>query len=349
MTALRLRGVGKRFGQVIALHGIDLDAAAGTRTAVVGPSGSGKTTLLRLIAGFEAPDAGAIELDGAVVADAHAAVPPHRRNIGLMMQDGALFPHLSVLENIQFGMDRAARRSEAALHLLDLVELDRKMAERQPHELSGGQQQRVALARALARRPRLMLLDEPFSALDSGLREQLRQAAADILAAAGVTTVLVTHDQAEAMSFADQIVVLRAGALRQAGPPREVYRAPVDPETAEFLGDAIILGATIAGGVARCRLGMVAVDGPREGPATIMLRPEQVALSRLPTDAVNGAAVLARLVSAEIVGPNATVTLAIAASCAGDGQLRLRTPALHLPPVGSEVAMTIFGRAHVFP
>ena len=155
------------------------------------------------------------------------------------------------------------------------------MASRQPHELSGGQQQRVALARALVRRPGLMLLDEPFSALDTGLREQLRQATADILAAAGVTTLLVTHDQAEAMSFADQIVVLRGGVLRQAGAPRDVYRAPVDRETAEFLGDAIILDATIA--TASPAASWVRSRSTRKanGPATIMLRPEQVALNRL--------------------------------------------------------------------
>ena len=348
MTALRLRSLGKRFGSVAALTGIDLDAATGTRTAVVGPSGSGKTTLLRLIAGFEAPDAGLVELDGVLVADTRATVPPHRRNIGLVMQDGALFPHLSVLDNIRFGMGRGEPDARA-LGLLDLVGLDQRTASRQPHELSGGQQQRVALARALVRRPGLMLLDEPFSALDTGLREQLRQATAEILAAAGVTTLLVTHDQAEAMSFADQIVVLRGGVLRQAGAPRDVYRAPVDRETAEFLGDAIILDATIANGVARCLLGSVPVNEERNGPATIMLRPEQVALNRVSSGAADGNVASARLIAAEFVGPSATVTLSITASNPGGRQLKLRTSAMDLPPAGSTVVMTIVGRAHVFP
>ena len=179
MTELRLAGVSKRYGEVAALTGIDLAAPSGSRTAVVGPSGLGQDARsFASIAGFEAPDAGEIRLDGALLADPRAAVPPHRRNIGLVMQDGALFPHLSVLDNIRFGDGARSDPDARALELLDLVELDRAMAARQPHELSGGQQQRVALARALVRRPRLMLLDEPFSALDTGLREQLRTATA---------------------------------------------------------------------------------------------------------------------------------------------------------------------------
>jgi iron(III) transport system ATP-binding protein len=353
MSELSLRGVGKRFGSVTALTGIDLDAPAGTRTAVVGPSGSGKSTLLRLIAGFEAPDAGAIRIGGSLVADPAGAVPPHRRNVGLVMQDGALFPHLSVLDNIRFGMARGEPAARA-LELMDLVELDRAMASRQPHELSGGQQQRVALARALVRRPRLMLLDEPFSALDAGLREQMRKATAAILAAAGVTTVLVTHDRDEAMSFADQIVVLRGGRLRQAGPPRAVYLAPADPETAAFLGEAIILDAVVADGVARCALGTVPVDGRRDGPATIMLRPEQIALSRAEPALVNGAAVLGRVLAADFVGPSATVTLGIlrpagAPDALPDATLALRTASLELPAAGATVRLTIRGPAHAFP
>jgi iron(III) transport system ATP-binding protein len=342
MTELRLTGVSKCFGRVAALTGLDLAAPSGSRTAVIGPSGSGKSTLLRLVAGFEAPDAGEIRLDGALLADPRAAVPPHRRNIGLVMQDGALFPHLSVLDNIRFAMGRADPDARA-MELLDLVELDRAVAARQPHELSGGQQQRVALARALVRRPRLMLLDEPFSALDTGLREQLRTATAGILARARVTTILVTHDQAEAMSFADQVVVLRGGVLRQAGSPREVYLSPVDPETAEFLGDAVILDAAIEGGRARCRLGLVPVASARDGPATIMLRPEQIALGR--SEAVNGVDILARLLKAEIVGPAAIVTLGIA----GDSPLKIRTSVVDLPPPGSAVSVKVIGSAHVFP
>ncbi|HMR31990.1 MAG TPA: ABC transporter ATP-binding protein [Geminicoccaceae bacterium] len=352
MSLLELRGLTKRYGDVTALRGIDLTIAAGTRTAIVGPSGSGKTTLLRLVAGFEAPDAGEIMVDGMLVADAVGGVPPHRRNIGLVMQDGVLFPHLTVLGNIVFGIDAAPDRRERALALLDVVELGRAMASRRPHELSGGQQQRVALARALARRPKLMLLDEPFSALDSGLREQMRNAVAEILAAAGVTTILVTHDQTEAMSFAETIVVLRDGMLRQAGPPRQVYSAPVDPDVAAFLGQAIVLDANIEGGIARCSLGRVRVDSSLEGPARIMLRPEQIVLRPAEDRATGGSSTL-RLAAVHHAGPLASVTLVPehgcrAAACEGRPALVFNTVAMGLPPAGSAIILDIVGAAHVF-
>ena len=353
MSLLELRGLTKRFGDVTALRDIELTVAAGTRTAIVGPSGSGKTTLLRLVVGFEVPDAGEIKVDGALMADAAGAVPPHRRNIGLVMQDGALFPHLTVLENIAFGIDAAPDRRDRALALLDVVELGRAMASRRPHELSGGQQQRVALARALARQPKLMLLDEPFSALDSGLREQMRKAVAEILAAAGVTTILVTHDQAEAMSFADEIVVLRDGVLRQAGPPQQVYLAPADPEIAAFLGQAIVLDATIEGGIAWCSLGRVGVDSSREGPARIMLRPEQIGLRPLGDRAGREPSPTVRLAAVRHAGPVASVTLVLdqgrCAAASGHGPvLVFNTSGIGLPPAGGPIAVDIVGKAHVF-
>jgi iron(III) transport system ATP-binding protein len=315
MTGVRLRGVSKRYGNVEALAGIDLTVPSGTRTAIVGPSGSGKTTLLRLIAGFEVPDAGEILFDGVLVADRHASVPPHRRNFGLVMQDGALFPHLTVLQNIRFGMGRD-RGDEAALELLDQVELDRAVAARQPHELSGGQQQRVALARALARRPGLMLLDEPFSALDAGLREQMREAAAALLERVRATTILVTHDQEEAMSFGGQLVVLRAGRLIQAGSPQDLYRAPADLETAEFLGPAIVLPAVIRGGLAHCSLGALPLTGTSlQGPATVVLRPDQIVLG--PPETSPPEARLGRVLTVVHAGPVARITLALGEAEAG--------------------------------
>ncbi len=214
MSFLSIDKADKRYGAMVALDGVSLEVASGSRTAIVGPSGSGKTTLLRLIAGFEGPDAGRIALDGAVLADGPAIVPAHRRGIGFVTQDGALFPHLTIADNIGFGLERgAADRDDRIRALMRTVDLDPRLLERRPHQLSGGQQQRVALARALARRPRLMLLDEPFSALDTGLREATRKAVAALLQEAGVTTILVTHDQAEALSFADQVAVLREGRL----------------------------------------------------------------------------------------------------------------------------------------
>ncbi|MDQ4503006.1 ABC transporter ATP-binding protein [Sinomonas sp. ASV322] len=286
---LEIEDVTKTFGRGggtnPVLKGINLHVARGGTTAIVGPSGSGKTTLLRLIAGFEAPDSGRIVLDGQAVAG-DAWVPAHRRSIGYVAQDGGLFPHLSVGQNIAFGLDKAAfggrfrgRKAVATRveELLEMVALDGSYARRRPHELSGGQQQRIALARAMAREPEVMLLDEPFSALDAGLRVATRRAIARVLAKAGVTTILVTHDQAEALSFADQVAVMRGGKLAQIGNPFVVYTRPADRATAEFLGDAVILDAWLEGSLAMCSLGPVPVRHPTtQGHVQIMLRPEQI-------------------------------------------------------------------------
>jgi len=349
MNVLSIRGLDKRFGATQALAGINLDVGKGSRTAIIGPSGSGKTTLLRLVAGFDAPDAGEIHLDGQLIADAAGGVPAHRRNVGLVMQEGALFPHLSVLDNIRFGIRDRSDGEARALTLMDLVELSRTMADRQPHQLSGGQQQRVALARALARQPRLMLLDEPFSALDTGLRGQLREATAQILANAGVATLLVTHDQEEAMSFADQLVVLREGRLIQAGPPQELYGAPADPITAEFLGPAIILEAEIQSGVARCPLGDVPVIEARampSGTGRILIRPEQI---RIASPVAEDTAAAWQVVAVEHAGPYAQVTVKQLSSNAPSSNLVFKTPSVDLSPVGSTVALTVSGPAYRFP
>jgi iron(III) transport system ATP-binding protein len=354
MNALSIAGLGKSYGPVKALDAIDLDIPSGSRTAVVGPSGSGKTTLLRLIAGFERPDAGAIAMDGVRIADPARGVPPHRLNIGLVMQEGALFPHLSVRENIGFGMPRQEDRIARIDELIRQVDLDPSLAGRQPHQLSGGQQQRVALARALARRPRLMLLDEPFSALDSGLRDQLRQTAGKILSEAEITTILVTHDRDEAMTFADQLVILREGRLVQKGPPRDLYLAPVDPLTAEFLGQAIILDATVADGQAQSSLGtlLLAHECP-PGPAKVMLRPEQLRLEAHRPDAPNGTG-RGRVVALEEIGPTARVTLAIDPPAPALSGL---PPAMEIsfaldnrdpPPLGAAVSIGVAGKAHRF-
>ena len=345
MSLLRVQHLGKRYGAVVALDDVSLAVAAGTRTAVVGPSGSGKTTLLRLIAGFDAPDSGTIELDDQVLANADAGVPPHRRNIGLMMQEGALFPHLSVLDNIRFGIRHEADAEARAYRLMDMVELERSMASRQPHQLSGGQQQRVAFARSLARRPRVMLLDEPFTALDMGLREQLRQMTAQLLSEERIATVLVTHDREEAMVFADQLVVLRHGRLVQEGAPRQLYLAPADAETAAFLGPTIVLDAEIRDGIARCVLGLVPVACPAraEGIATrIMLRPEQLTLS---TPTTTGDAPW-RLSKVEFKGASARLAMERADPPAS---LSFEAPAANLPAEGSMVSISVSGTAHVLP
>mgnify|MGYP000013376895 FL=1 len=341
---LRLSAIGRRYGDVVAVAGVDLAVTAGTRAAIVGPSGSGKSTLLRIIAGFDAPDAGTVTLDGAILAGPGGFVPAHRRNIGIVTQDGALFPHLSVAENIAFGLPRRdPDRGARVRDLMAMVELDGDLAARAPDALSGGQQQRVALARALARRPRLMLLDEPFSALDTGLRASTRRAVAAVLAAAGVTTILVTHDQAEALSFADQVAVLRRGRLAQAGPPREIYLRPRDREVARFLGDAILMPARIVDGRADCALGRVPVHPPgRAGVAggvrEVMLRPEQIAL----TDPA-GAGITGRVVDVEFQGAACLLDIEVGAI-----RVALRASALDAPAPGSAVGLVIRGEAHAF-
>jgi iron(III) transport system ATP-binding protein len=349
MSFLSIRAITKRYGPVTALDSVNLDVEAGSRTAIVGPSGSGKTTLLRLIAGFEAPDAGQVILDGEVLAEVGFMVPAHRRGIGIVSQDGALFPHLSVADNIGFGIERGAPdREQRIAKLVDMVELDRAMLARRPHQLSGGQQQRVALARALARKPRLMLLDEPFSALDTGLRETMRKVVSRVLRNAGITTILVTHDQAEALSFADQVAVLREGRLIQAGSPRLLYLSPCDRETAAFLGDVILLSADLGDGFADCALGRIAAETHgRRGQAEIMLRPEQLRLTVIGQEArATSADCLGKIADVEFGGAICTVTLAIAGT--HDAPLTVKTSSADLPEVGGMVRVAVLGKAHVF-
>ena len=301
---LDITGIRKSFGGTEVLKGVDLAVAQGRTTAIVGPSGSGKTTLLRLIAGFSAPDGGKIALGGTEVAGPDKWVPAHKRSVGYVAQDGALFPHLSVGANIAFGL--SLRGKAAALRvgeLLEMVSMDRSYAKRKPHQLSGGQQQRVALARALARQPELMLLDEPFSALDAGLRVATRRTVSQTLEQAGVTTILVTHDQAEALSFADQVAVMRDGKLAQIGSPFVVYTRPSDRATAEFLGDAVILEAWLEGSLALCSLGGIPVGRPTvQGKVHLMLRPEQIRIS-------SGSPISGRVVDTDYFGPETTVRI----------------------------------------
>ncbi|MDM9649698.1 ABC transporter ATP-binding protein [Rhizobium sp. S163] len=343
MTLLTIEGASKRYGQVQALDNISLEVTAGSRTAVVGPSGSGKTTLLRIIAGFEQPDQGRVTLNGELLADGPAAVPAHKRGIGIVSQEGALFPHLDVAGNIGFGIARGAdNRDKRVLDLLDMVELDRGMLTRRPHQLSGGQQQRVALARALGREPRLMLLDEPFSALDTGLRENMRKAVARVLQAAGITSILVTHDQAEALSYADQVAVLRDGKLMQAGSPQSLYLAPRDRETALFLGDAVMLPAIIRNGHADCALGHVAVDSQHQGKVEIMLRPEQIRVVTDNSEKLYGG----RVVEVDFGG--ATCTVAVSLDGVALPPILIKTSSVALPSRGDRVRLEIAGKAHVF-
>jgi len=344
-TILEVKGLAKSFHGHPVLHDIDLNLQSGTTTAVVGSSGCGKTTLLRLIAGFETPDAGTITLAGRQVATPESAVAPHRRGVGYVAQDGALFPHLTVGQNIAYGL-RGISRSDvdaSVAELLETVSLDPSFASRRPHQLSGGQQQRVALARALARHPVLMLLDEPFSALDTGLRASTRNAVAGLLTNKGVTTLLVTHDQEEALSIADQVAVMRDGRFTQVGTPEQVYRQPADRFTAEFLGDCISLPCTVASGVADCALGRVPVQGSAaEGAGTVVLRPEQlVATVVSDSEQLDG---VGTVIATEFLGHDVLLTI----DPDGDtAPLIVRQHSLNPPPIDAKVRIEVVGTGNV--
>ncbi|MGA4670147.1 ABC transporter ATP-binding protein [Propionibacteriaceae bacterium Y1923] len=287
MSTLEVHDLRAGYGHTEVLHGVSLTVAEGRTTAVLGDSGSGKTTLLRAVAGFLRPTGGQVTIGSRVVSSGRTWVAPERRGIGYVRQEGGLFPHLSVAGNISFGLPRPgwSRRErghrDRVLELLELVELPAELAERRPAELSGGQQQRVALARALAPEPALVLLDEPFSSLDTGLRASTREATARALRASGATVVLVTHDQSEALSFADEIAVLRSGQVRQVAEPRTIYGEPADPQVATFMGDAVLLAGETAGQQVRCAIGLLPVVGfiPR-GQVDVLLRPEQLRLTQ---------------------------------------------------------------------
>lgn len=347
MTYLSIRALERRFGSVTALAGVDLDVREKSRTAIVGPSGSGKTTLLRLIAGFDSPDGGSISLDGTIIVDGRQSVPAHKRGIGVIAQDGALFPHLSVGDNIGFGIDRSEPdRAGRIVALAETVGLKRSMLERRPDQLSGGQQQRVAIARALAREPRLMLLDEPFSALDTSLRGAMRKAVGDILDNAGVTTILVTHDQSEALSFADQVAVMDGGSLAQVGTPRELYFQPKSRMVAEFLGESIVLPARFEDGMAVCSFGRLAPFEPHRASTHVMIRPEQVSMSRnMPADIHTCEAVVTGV---EFAGSQCLVMLELATrtEAAPSRQIVLHASGYDLPEQGESVWLSVKGHVH---
>jgi iron(III) transport system ATP-binding protein len=271
------RDVSKRYGTTPAVAGASLCADHGEIVALLGPSGCGKTTLLRVIAGFEAPDSGVVHVAGRHVAGNGAWVPPEKRRVGMMFQDYALFPHLTVAENIGFGVDR--RRRDARLRqLVPHVGLE-GLEHRYPHELSGGQQQRVALARALAPEPELVLLDEPWSNVDPSLRASLREEVVTLLRELRVTAVLVTHDREEAFSIADRIALMRDGTVVQEGSPEALYLAPACRWTAEFVGAGNFVPGLVQNGQVETALGVFPVNGAAAAHAVeVLVRPELVEL-----------------------------------------------------------------------
>ncbi|HSL58656.1 MAG TPA: ABC transporter ATP-binding protein [Acidimicrobiales bacterium] len=276
-TAIQVEHLIKSFGATMVLRDVSLDVAPGTTVALLGPSGCGKTTLLRTIAGLESADAGIVRIGDETVVGPDTFVPPERRRIGMVFQDWALFPHLSVGANVGYGLSRDERRSGRVEESLELVGLG-GFADRLPSTLSGGQQQRVALARAIAPRPRAILLDEPFSNLDTALRVQVRGEVHALLADLGVTTVFVTHDQEEAFVLGDEVAVMTAGRIVQRATPAELYDAPVDRWVATFVGEANLVDGRADGARADTGIGVVPLRHDGHGAVDVLLRPEQVHL-----------------------------------------------------------------------
>jgi iron(III) transport system ATP-binding protein len=275
-TMLTLASVSRRFGDTAAVTDASLHVERGEIVALLGPSGCGKTTLLRLVAGFDEPDAGRVEIDGAVVAGSGVWVPPEKRRVGMVFQDYALFPHLTVAQNVGFGLPRRERPGRVPM-LLTVVDLC-GLGERYPHQLSGGQQQRVALARALAAAPRLVLLDEPWSNVDPQLREELRHEVAGILRPLGLTAVLVTHDREEAFSLADRVALMRDGTIVQEGTAEELYVAPQDRWAAAFLGAGNFLRGHAEGDLVQTPIGRFRAASSARGDVDVLVRPEQLEL-----------------------------------------------------------------------
>jgi iron(III) transport system ATP-binding protein len=272
---IAIDGLAVRYAAHEVLVGVDLRVAGGTILALLGPSGCGKTTLLRCVAGLVEPHAGTITLGDRTVVAPDVFVPPERRRVGMVFQDWALFPHLSVARNVGFGLSREARRAGDVGRALELVGLS-DCADRLPATLSGGQQQRVALARALATRPSVLLLDEPFSNLDAALRTQLRREVTDLLRAVGTTTIFVTHDQEEAFLLGDEVALMLDGMVRQQGIPAELYEAPLTRDVAGFVGDANLLRGTARGGTVSTVVGELPLRVPHSGDVSVLVRPESL-------------------------------------------------------------------------
>jgi spermidine/putrescine ABC transporter ATP-binding subunit len=346
--AVELGGVTKRFGKITALDDVSLLIRRGELMTLLGPSGCGKTTLLNLVGGFLTPDSGEIAIDGQRITQ----VPAYRRQIGIMFQSYALFPHMSVAANVGYGLKmrriakpEIARRVAEALALIKLEGLD----DRKPRQLSGGQQQRVALARALVIRPKVLLLDEPFSALDRNLRASMQVELKEIQRKLGVTTIFVTHDQSEALSLSDRIAVIADGRIRQLGTPDEVYRRPVDRFVASFVGDVNVLRARlerIDGAIATVVLGQTRVPVPARtlsGAATgaivdLFLRPEDLRVAE------QGAAIAAHGIVAAQIYQGGHIDLYVDMPEAASGRVLLRVPrheGMSLWAAGTRIGITL--------
>jgi iron(III) transport system ATP-binding protein len=342
MARLEIAQLAKSFGGTPVLRDVSLTVESGSLVAILGASGSGKSTLLRLIAGFEQEDAGTIKLGGGVITGKR----PEQRGIGYVAQEGALFPHLCVADNITFGLSRSARKQRHRVaELLEMVDLPASYAGRAPQKLSGGEQQRVALARALAPNPRLILLDEPFSALDAGLREETRAAVAGALRAADATAILVTHDQAEALSMGARVGVLQDGVLAQLSAPETLYRHPASAGVANFVGDAVFCPGMAGNGRVHCALGVLQLaGGGASGPVEVMIRPEQIKINLGPA----GGGVKAAIQQITFYGHDAVLRLSVNGALPAR-EVTARVFSQSVPEPGSAVWLMVEGDVIAYP
>ena len=342
---LALSHVSHRYGDVLAVDDVSLQVGAGELVCLLGPSGCGKSTTLRIAAGLEKPHAGQVFIDGAEVVGEGCFVPPEKRGVGLMFQDYALFPHMSVARNVGFGVMGVSRaeRDRIVMQALRIVGMER-YADAFPHTLSGGEQQRVALARALAPQPSIILMDEPFSGLDRRLRDEVREETVSILRQAEAAVLMVTHDPEEAMSMADRIALMRAGKLVQIGPPDELYFHPVDADVAEFFCQLNRLHAYVKDGAVATPWGALPAGGFAEGDGVeILFRPEQVKLGAAARDDLPRAVV-------ERCSPLGGERLLQLRLCADSTRLRVRLPYEDCPATGAEVGVKIaLSQMMIFP
>jgi iron(III) transport system ATP-binding protein len=340
MTLLSIKNLSVKFGEQEILHDLNLEVEQNELLAILGSSGAGKSTLLRLIAGFEIPAGGEIWLNGTQVSSVDTLLAPEHRGIGIVPQDAALFPHLSVAGNIEFGllgMDKAQKKARVA-ELLRLIRME-EFADRKPDQLSGGQAQRVALARALAKKLALVLLDEPFSALDAELRDALRAEVKAVLKAEGATAILVTHDQEEALSLADRVAVMRTGTIIQVGTPSEIYNAPVDLGIATFLGDSVLIEGEVVAGKVHTSLGkLTALNHIESGQkGVVAVRSENFYLQPNP----NGDS---EVIGRVFFGHDAVVEVQTPSQ-----KIRARSNGPFAPEVGMRVTVWVRGAVNFYP
>ncbi len=349
--ALVLDRVSHAYGDLLAVDDLSLTVAAGELVCLLGPSGCGKTTALRIAAGLEHLQAGRVVLAGRVVAGERRELPPEERNIGLVFQDYALFPHLSVRANVAFGLNKlpAKERRTRAEQVLAQVGMD-TYAEAYPHQLSGGQQQRVALARALAPRPPVMLLDEPFSGLDQALRNQIRDQTLHVLKQSGAATLMVTHDPEEAMFMADRVALMRDGRMVQIGQPSELYVAPRDAFVASFFGEVNRLPGTVHEGRVQTPFGWVRAEGHAEGAEVeVLIRPEALILRPIGPGCRAGERP-AHVLASRMLGRSSMIHLSVHGAHGNHLHLHARIPGRHLPAEAEVMAVELDrGQAFVFP